>query len=201
MIRDEDILSIDAPPLTPVERLYLPQILSGMKTTVQHLTKSLGGKTLTVQYPEQKRAMRIDNYRGVHRLNRDPDGRVACVACFMCSTACPAHCIHIEAGESPWPDREKYPAKFDIDELRCIYCGMCEEACPVDAIELTSIMDLVGRTREEMILDKEELLSIFDETKTREPRKNPKITGYPGTGDPASHQAQRTISSEPITKG
>ena len=49
--------------------------------------------------------------------------------------------------------------KFDIDELRCIYCGMCEEACPVDAIELTSQMDLVGRTRDEMILDKEEPLT------------------------------------------
>ena len=76
-------------------------------------------------------------YRGVHRLNKDEEGRVKCVACFMCSTACPARCIHIEADEIPWADREKYPAKFDIDELRCIYCGMCEEACPVDAIELT----------------------------------------------------------------
>lgn len=189
MIKDEDILSIDSPELTPAERLYIPQVLGGMKITLQHLAKSITGKTLTVQYPEEKREMRISNYRGVHRLNRDPDGRVACVACFMCSTACPAHCIHIEAGESPWPDREKYPVKFDLDELRCIYCGMCEEACPVDAIELTHQMDLVGRTRDEMILDKEELLAIFDETKVLEPRKNPKITGYPKTGGPESHQS------------
>jgi NADH-quinone oxidoreductase subunit I len=41
---------------------------------------------------------------------------------------------------------------------------MCEEACPVDAIELTSIYDLTGMTREEMIFDKEKLLSVFDET-------------------------------------
>ena len=188
MIKDEDILTIDSPDLTPSERLYIPQVLSGMKTTIQHLARSISGKTLTVQYPEQEREMRTDNYRGIHRLNRDPDGRVACVACFMCSTACPAHCIHIEAGESPWPDREKYPVKFDLDELRCIYCGMCEEACPVDAIELTHQMDLVGRTRQEMILDKEELLAIFDETCELEPRKNPKITGYPKTGSPEAHQ-------------
>ncbi len=196
MIKDEDILIIDSPELTPAERLYLPQVLSGMKTTMQHLAKSITGKTLTVQYPEEQRDMRIDNYRGIHRLNRDPDGRVACVACFMCSTACPAHCIHIEAGDSPWPDREKYPVKFDIDELRCIYCGMCEEACPVDAIELTHQMDLVGRTRDEMILDKEELLAIYDETKDIKPRKNPKITGYPETGDPAVHQPQADTHKE-----
>ncbi len=196
MIKDEDILIIDSAELTAAERLYLPQIFSGMKTTMQHLAKSITGKTLTVQYPEQQREMRIDNYRGIHRLNRDPDGRVACVACFMCSTACPAHCIHIEAGESPWPDREKYPVKFDIDELRCIYCGMCEQACPVDAIELTSQMDLVGRTRDEMILDKEELLAIYDETKEAEPRKNPKITGYPETGEPAAHQPQSETHKE-----
>src|SRR3990172_519321 len=84
-------------------------------------------------------------YRGVHRLNRDGEGRVKCVACFLCASACPAHCIDIVAAESPWPDREKYPQSFVIDELRCIFCGMCEEACPVDAIELTSLYDLSGK--------------------------------------------------------
>ncbi|NOT01944.1 MAG: NADH-quinone oxidoreductase subunit I [Phycisphaerales bacterium] len=177
MIRDEDILNVDEPELTASERLYFP-ILVGMRTTFRHIFK----KKITVQYPEVQRTLRVENYRGVHRLNRDADGRVACVACFMCETACPAHCIHIVAGESPWEDREKYPAQFDIDELRCIYCGMCEEACPVDAIELTPEYDLVGRTREEMIFDKEKLLEVFDRTNGVKPRKNPKITGYVATG-------------------
>ena len=169
MIRDEDVMILTPPELTAAERLYLPQIVSGMRTTLRHMfTKKLRDKR-TVQYPEQKRQLRVDNYRGVHRLNKDPDGRVACVACFMCSTACPAHCIHIEAGESPWPDREKYPIKFDIDELRCIYCGMCEEACPVDAIELTSLYDIVGLTRQEMIFDKAKLLEVYDRTVEQEP--------------------------------
>ena len=82
----------------------------------------------------------------------------------MCSTACPAHCIDIVAAPSPWPDREKYPETFVIDELRCIYCGMCEQACPVDAIELTTLADLTGMSREEMMFDKEKLLSVFDQT-------------------------------------
>jgi len=182
VIRDEDIVEIAAPELSALERLYVPQIVGGMVTTLKHMGRSLVGKTVTVQYPEERRDVRVANYRGVHRLNRDQHGHVACVACYMCSTACPAHCIHIEAGESPWPEREKYPVKFDIDELRCIYCGMCEEACPVDAIELTPYYDLVGRSREEMILDKEELLAVHDETVDSKPRKNPRISGYQNTG-------------------
>ena len=179
MIKDDDILLLDEPRLSPAERLYLPQIVDGMAVTLRHLGRSLFKRPITVQYPEEQRQLRVENYRGVHRLNRDEQGRVACVACFMCSTACPARCIHIEAGESPWDDREKYPVKFDIDELRCIYCGMCEEACPVDAIELTPDYTLVGRSRQEMILDKEELLSIYDRTRDLKSRKNPRITGYP----------------------
>ncbi len=182
MIKNEDIIELQAPTLSATEHLYVPQILGGMATTMKHMAKSLFVKKLTVQYPEEKRELRVENYRGVHRLNRDEQDRVACVACFMCATACPANCIHIEAGESPWEDREKYPVQFDIDELRCIYCGMCEEACPVDAIELTPHYDLVGLSREDMILDKEELVSIFDKTKDEKPRKNPRITGYANTG-------------------
>lgn len=178
-MKPEDIIVIEPPNLSGAEKLYLPQILSGMGVTLRHMF----GKSITVQYPEQKCTQHVQNYRGLHRLNRDQDGHVACVACFMCSTACPADCIHIEADEAPWDDREKYPTKFEIDELRCIYCGMCEEACPVDAIELTPEYDLVGRTRREMIFDKEQLLQVFDRTVEQKPRKNPKITGYPETGD------------------
>jgi len=106
-------------------------------TTLKHLfAVVVKNKHRTMQYPEEKRedltveegGMSLRTYRGVHRLNKDEEGRVKCVACFMCSTACPARCIHIEP-RIAWADREKYPGKFDIDELRCIYCGMCEEAC------------------------------------------------------------------------
>jgi NADH-quinone oxidoreductase subunit I len=41
---------------------------------------------------------------------------------------------------------------------------MCEQACPCDAIELTSLFDLTGLSREEMMFDKEKLLSVFDQT-------------------------------------
>ena len=170
---DPNISWIDEPQLGSGGRMYLPLFVQGLTTTFKHLTKSLSGDVVTVSYPEQE--PEIGNrliYRGVHRLNKDKEGRVKCVACFLCATACPAHCIDIIGVESPWPDREKYPESFTIDELRCIYCGMCEEACPVDAIELTSLYNLTGRSREEMIFDKEKLLSVFDRTIEAEPMKS-----------------------------
>ena len=175
-MKDTDVIEIREPKLSVADQFYLPQIAIGLGTTLKHMFAMAKGNDV-IQYPEERRedlprdktGLNPKTYRGVHRLNKDEDGRVKCVACFMCSTACPARCIHIEAGESPWADREKYPVKFDIDELRCIYCGMCEEACPVDAIELTSLYDIVGETRREMIFDKEKLLRIYDQTAEREP--------------------------------
>jgi NADH-quinone oxidoreductase subunit I len=164
--------------LTLAEKLYLPLIVHGLTTTLRHVVRTVCGRSVTVSYPEEE--PEIANpliYRGVHRLNRDAQGRVKCVACFLCATACPAHCIDIVAAESPWPDREKYPEQFTIDELRCIFCGMCEEACPVDAIELTSLYNLTGRSREEMVFDKEKLLSVYDMTKDKEPMQSSRWGG------------------------
>lgn len=179
MIRDEDIIQIRPRPLKGAEAFYVPEVVKGFGTTMRHFFTSFGqGRTSrTLQYPEQRRenmpieegGANIGNYRAVHRLNRDEQGRVRCVACMMCPTLCPANCIHIVAEESPWDDREKYPKKFEIDELRCIFCGMCEEACPVDAIELTHVYDIIGYSRQEMVFDKEKLLHMYDVTIDRKP--------------------------------
>jgi NADH-quinone oxidoreductase subunit I len=178
-IRNEDIINVNPKPMSRLESIYIPEVVKGFGTTMRHMITSFGqGRTSrTMQYPEVRRehlpvlegGQHAGNFRGVHRLNRDEQGRVKCVACMMCPTICPARCIHITAGESPWEDREKYPVKFEIDELRCIYCGMCEEACPVDAIELTTEYDIVGMSRAEMVFDKEKLLHVYDVTKEKKP--------------------------------
>ena len=163
-----DVRWVEEPKLGILDEFYLPAIVQGLGTTMRHMFS----RKITVQFPEERPtdverdfSKLPPTYRGVHRLNRDEEGRVKCVACYMCATACPAHCIDIVAAPSPWPDREKYPETFVIDELRCIYCGMCEQACPVDAIELTTLGgDFTGMTREDMMFDKEKLLSVFDAT-------------------------------------
>ena len=161
-IAETEVRWVAEPKLGFWDQLYSPAMIDGLKTTLGHMF----GKKITEQYPEQEPKL-PGNYRGVHRLNRDELGRVKCVACYMCATACPAHCIDIVAAPAPadWTGREKYPETFVIDELgSIIYCGMCEEACPVDAIELTTLYDLTGLSREEMVFDKEKLLSVFDLT-------------------------------------
>jgi NADH-quinone oxidoreductase subunit I len=162
-ILESEIRWVNAPQMSLWDALYIPAIVQGLQTTARHMVNTWRGQDVTQQFPEERPKM-PPNYRGVHRLNRDEQGRVKCVACYLCATACPAHCIDIVAAPSPWPDREKYPETFVIDELRCIYCGMCEEACPVDAIELTTLFDLTGMSRQEMMFDKEKLLSVFDQT-------------------------------------
>jgi NADH-quinone oxidoreductase subunit I len=42
---------------------------------------------------------------------------------------------------------------------------------------LTSLYNLTGRSRDEMIFDKEKLLSVFDATKDSEPMASPALGG------------------------
>lgn len=130
---------VDRPDMTlPQNRSYLPAIWDGLRTTNRHFWRSLlrpKKNIVTQQYPEVKIPY-PPRFRGVHRLMHRDDGQVRCVACMCCSTACPAQCIEIEAGEHDDKGIEKYPKSFEIDLLLCIYCGNCAEACPCDAIRL-----------------------------------------------------------------
>lgn len=139
---------------------YIPGMWRGLKNTLRHI---LTVKPVTLAYPEVREEYPPGS-RGEHYLKRDEQGRVRCVACYLCAAACPADCIHIEAAAAPpeWPDRDKYPARFEIDMLRCIYCGLCEEACPCDAIALSTVHCISSVTREEKIYDLDRLLAGGD---------------------------------------
>lgn len=154
------------------ERIFVPEIIRGLFVTggrfwrnlFLHIGHQIGvakdtSASVTLQYPEQHMNYGAA-YRGSHRLTLKDDDSVRCTACFLCATACPARCIHIEAGEHPDPTVEKFPLRYEIDTLRCIYCGMCVEACPCDAIRMdTSVHPrLVGYSREDFIEDKSVLM-------------------------------------------
>ncbi len=158
--------------MTLMERLYLPEILKGLIVTNHHFVRNLSihiahlfgmakdrRADVTTQYPE-KRKHYPDHFRGSHRLTLREDGAVRCTACFLCATACPAQCIYIEAGESPDPQIEKYPVRYEIDTLRCIYCGLCVEACPCDAIRMDTYVHprIWGFDRKDFVENKEFLM-------------------------------------------
>jgi NADH-quinone oxidoreductase subunit I len=145
------------------DRSYLPAVVQGLAVTVRHAVHNLmhPEDIATIQYPEVKRQY-PERFRGLHRLLKRVDGTPRCVACYMCSTACPARCIHIEAGERVDDATiEKFPVRFEIDELRCVACGLCVEACPCDAIRMdTGIHPPPVTRREDAILDLRQLLAM-----------------------------------------
>jgi len=154
------IINVSRHQLTFWERLYFPEVFRGLMITGRHLvTNLLHRRRMPIfSWPEVKRPF-SSKYRSEHRLMLRPDKTPRCTACMLCQTACPAHCIDIEAKEHPDPRVEKFPVKFDIDLLRCVFCGLCVEACPCDAIRMdTGKMDMAGFTRTEFVVDLNYLL-------------------------------------------
>jgi NADH-quinone oxidoreductase subunit I len=157
--------------LTLWEKLYIPQIVSGLKVTSAHFLRNLFlhaahrlgllehlRASVTFQYPEEPRPF-ASRFRSRHRLTVREDGTPRCVGCMLCETVCPARCITIVAGEHPDANVEKYPIRFDIDLGVCVYCGYCVEVCPEDAIRMdTGIVDVAAYSRDEMKLDIHELM-------------------------------------------
>ncbi len=109
----------------------------------------------TIQYPEQKPYL-APRFRGRIILSRDPDGKERCVACYLCSAACPVDCIALQAVHGE--DGRRYPAFFRINFSRCILCGFCEEACPTLAIQLTPDYEMCEYDRSKLVYEKEDLL-------------------------------------------
>ena len=159
------VVTVTAPQPTLLERLYLPEIFKGLARTLSHLARNIVNiKGLpTILYPEIKRKY-SGRFRGRHILKTREDGTLACVACYMCETACPADCIHIEAGEHPVLAYEKYPVVFEIDMLRCVFCGYCVDACPKDAIWMTKDYELTFFDRKSAVLGIPELTEKASDT-------------------------------------
>jgi len=130
-------------------------LLIGFATTFRHLFK----KPITVNYPEQKFPM-FPKYRGKQVLMRDENGLEKCVACGLCSVACPADAIYLEAAENDGTVQAgpRYASVYQIHKMRCIYCGYCEEACPVGAIFMGKDYELAVYSKDDFVWDKADLL-------------------------------------------
>ena len=88
--------------LTFWEKLYLPQILAGLRITTRHFLRNMALHTahslgllkhvraaVTFQYPEERRPLSA-RFRSRHRLTVRDEGTPRCVGCMLCETVCPA---------------------------------------------------------------------------------------------------------------
>jgi NADH-quinone oxidoreductase subunit I len=91
---------------------------------------------------------------------RDENGLEKCVACGLCSVACPADAIYLEAAENDGTQMAgpRYAKVYQIHKTRCIFCGMCEEACPVSAIFMGKDYELAVYSKDDFVWDKSDLL-------------------------------------------
>lgn len=188
-----DVKVVDNHLMDFAERAYVMEVTKGLGVTFRHFFTTLGKlvrgeKIETVEYPEQK-VVYSGRFRGLHRLVPRDDGTPRCVACFMCATACPAHCIHIIAEPRKDSTTEKQPLQFEIDELRCVDCGLCVEACPCDAIRMDSnVHPPPSATREDQLMGRWDLLGVMgivDDGKT--PRSARTMEGHQPGKDAGGH--------------
>lgn len=131
------------------------EVFRGMAATAGNFLK----EPATINYPFEKGPL-SPRFRGEHALRRYPSGEERCIACKLCEAICPAQAITIEAEERE--DGSRKTTRYDIDMTKCIYCGFCQEACPVDAIVEGPNFEYSTETREELLYNKEKLLTNGD---------------------------------------
>ncbi|KAI0989439.1 hypothetical protein GJ496_009547 [Pomphorhynchus laevis] len=129
--------------------------LRGMMLTMG----TLFSEPMTMNYPFEK-SIYSPRFKGEHALRRYPSGEERCIACKLCEAICPSQAITIEAEERD--DGSRRTTRYDIDMCKCIYCGLCQEACPVDAIVLGPNFEFSTEIKEELMYNKEKLLSNGD---------------------------------------
>ncbi len=142
------------------EKIYIPEILRGMKLTISQMFRP----KFTIQYPEVK-FKQPESFRGRPILVEE-NGVERCVACGLCSRVCPALAIDVQASETQL-EKERYPIKFEINMVRCIFCGFCEEVCPEEAIIMSKDYELVFSSQQEAIFGKDKLLVPAEKVRDR----------------------------------
>ena len=130
----------------------------GMSVTFRQIFR----RDVTEEYPKEIPTLPDRSHVGRHLLNRHENGLEKCIGCELCAWACPADAIFVRGADNTAEHRispgERYAEIYQINYLRCIMCGLCVEACPTRALTLTNNFEMAWTTREDAILEKEQLL-------------------------------------------
>ncbi len=128
-------------------------IAIGMRITLKYCFS----KVVTIQYPYEKLAF-APRYRGIHEFEAD-----RCIACDMCAKACPVDCIYIDKSAARKIDKKTGKAvggellRYAIDYQKCMFCALCTEPCPTVCIHMGKNHDLSSYSRQDMVVEFQEL--------------------------------------------
>jgi len=156
----EEMKVIRKKDLTIWEKMYIPEIVKGLRVTLSQVFKP----KFTVQYPENK-FVPPASFRGRPVLVEE-NGTERCVACGLCSRVCPSLAIEVQASETE-NEKERYPERFEINMLRCIFCGFCEEVCPEEAIIMSNEYELAFSNQKDALFGKDKLLVPIESVQPR----------------------------------
>ena len=137
-------------------KIFFIDFLKGLMLTFRYMLT----EDVTLEYPDKEKWIPYQRFRGRHTLNRDEEGRELCVACELCSKACPTDCITVipmeDFGGRGITDRVAKVWKIDL--VRCLYCGFCEDACPTTAVRLGREFELACYDRSDTLMERDALL-------------------------------------------
>jgi NADH-quinone oxidoreductase subunit I len=123
------------------DSMYGKGLLEGMAVTLKNFFK----KNVTEMYPEEKPRL-SERFHGSFILTADK-----CIACGICSNACPNMVIKI--GSERDENKKRFLTSFEMDIQYCLFCGLCVESCPTDAINFNKEFELACYSRQGVVLN------------------------------------------------
>ena len=139
-----------------LNKIFFRDFVRGFSITFRYTFS----KIVTQQYPDLEKWVPYERYRGRHTLNKNSRGKELCVACELCSKACPTSCITVipEEDSSGKGIADRVAKVWKVDLVRCMFCGYCEDACPTTAVRLGREYELACTDFASTKMEKEQLL-------------------------------------------
>ncbi|WP_418790066.1 NuoI/complex I 23 kDa subunit family protein [Phosphitispora sp. TUW77] len=116
-------------------------LIKGLRITMGHFFE----KKVTRQYPEERPVLAA-RFKGSFDLDVPK-----CIACGLCSNACPNHVIKIETVKDE--NNKKKLTGYKMLAEQCLYCGFCVEVCPTKALLWNHDYERATYFRDEVNLD------------------------------------------------